>query len=387
MLTSSPYSLFDDAFHSRRVTNPETNVVSTNPLHPATRSRITLFECLESRGYVTAFEINLPAKLALVWDLVKRERVTEVKLDENRNICVNADVPNIVATTKQSYPYLRFMLHQTQYFDWMNDISVIACKGPDIDIVSEQPTVAIHKRRFQVFELNRSDVMCIFWPLKPYTKTQLDEICLHYLIPKVLQSVMVVSEQAVKPQCSVIFQHRGIDCTFFSYDDLKFNITKHLLVPRYKVIPHDQLTEVGIQPIDIYRLPTMLRSDPVCLFFGWKDGTVLQIQTIAGKPAPEFRVVRPVHTFKPYQPMVAPIYPVATTQSDKKMVNGQLDNVQFVEEKKSRPQTQGHISDVTQLLEDYYGPVETDGFNSDLMAQPMKQTNIREFLRGNWQKT
>ncbi len=259
MLTSSPYTI-NDAFHLTRTKNQE-----SSPFHPATRSRITLMECLEARGYDGVYELHWPTKVALQWDLAQKKMTTEIKW-----LAKDAEQDEMVTQ----------MLTDCD----LDDLLFIA------------------------YTNKSKNVCCVFWPLKPYTKSQMDEIAITYLQPKKINNIIVVSEQPVKAQCSVVFQHRGIECTFFSYDDLKFNITQHILVPKYKVVPHDQLPS-NIKPVDIYRLPTLLKTDPVCVFYGWCVGTVLQIESLTGKPEPEYRIVRSDHTWHPARPTVSALVP------------------------------------------------------------------------------
>jgi len=327
MLLSSPYSIHEAAYQNRW----NTGTSEESPFHPATQSRITLLECLESRGFDYVFELHWPSKVALQWNLAEKKVVAEVKwlaVDEQKN-------SSFVT------------------FDLLSMLDLESCFIEDLLFIA-----------YNTRNNNFVNVTCVFWPQKAYTKSSLDEICISYLIPKCIFNVIVVSDQPVKPQCSVVFQHRGIDHTFFSYDDLKFNITKHLLVPKYRIVPYEQLTSVGIKPIDMYRLPTLLKSDPICVFFGWREGTILQIESIMGKPAPEFRIVRSDHTYKgPYHSL--PAFPPPAIL----------------------PPT-SHTT-VTHELLDEKEPTDKRIFGTQMNSQgngknPMliyKQHNIREFLK------
>lgn len=259
MLLSSPYAAINDAFHHARM--------GESPFHPGRRARITLMECLEARGYDCVYELHWPTKVAIQWDLEQKKIVSDVKWNEcdKRNEYVNEK--RISETS-----FITSLLLDTSF----DDLLFVACRTK-----------------------HEKETLCVFWPLKPYTKSQMDEICLSFLLPHKITTIIVVSEQPVKTQCCLLFQHRGIDCTFFSYNDLKFNITHHILVPKYRVMTTLPPT---IKPIDKYRLPTLLKTDPVCIFYGWKVGTVVQIESLTGKTEPEYRIVRADHMWRPISP-------------------------------------------------------------------------------------
>jgi len=270
--------------------------------------------------------------------------------------------------------------------DWMQDLTVVAYKGPDVDLV-KQATVDKTKTD-SMRDMHARDAVCVFWPTKPYTKGQLEDICTQFLKPKLFERVVVVSEHSlktqnkhpakaqnkhpVKTQSAAIFEYRGIDCTFFSYDDLKFNITKHVLVPRYEVVPHEQLPRLGISLCDVWRLPTLRTTDPVCIFYAWRIGTILKIRSITGKPAPEFRVVRPEHTYVP-QPDI-----------DKTPVVNRPGISSPWDEEEKAPHRDGRPSVArSDWHEDGQSVTSAIGFRRPGPAT-YRQTNIRQFLHGNW---
>lgn len=253
MLTSSPYSVYA-GFHPKRLAD--------QPFDTPTRVRITLFECLEQRGFQTVFEISRANRLVLCWDLTKRKVVNEIKLQDTddrhflKTYLCSTDVPAPVVPP-------------------IDELVCIACKRNATGITWS----------------------CVFWAATTFTKPQLEEWVTGFVEPNQIRSVILVSEQPAKTQCHVIFDARPmLDVTFFSFDELKFNITQHILVPSYKIMTHDQVAKVGICQQDISRLPTLLSSDPICRFYAWPEGTILQIQPITGQFAPEYRIVRSIHT-------------------------------------------------------------------------------------------
>lgn len=309
MIQSSPYTIVCDPQHAFQHTR-----IHANPSHPATRSRITLIECLESRGFTTVLELHWPTRVAIVWNLEQKRVETEVKFQETKSNHDNNE--------KESLTFCEFM-----FPSFNDDLIFVACRMNSAHLFDKKRSQNEWK------EFNRQcETTCVFWPKWPYNKPQLDNL-LKYLTVQSISNVIMITEQPTKGQSrNVMFQHRGIDCTFFSYDDLMFNITRHVCVPTYKPIPHDQLSTYKIQLSDIWNLPTLLKTDPICIFHGWKVGTVLQIQRNTND-IPEYRIVRPYHTYRPL-PELKPIsYSVTPIQEQKEQKEHEITPNQHQQQK------------------------------------------------------
>ena len=64
----------------------------------------------------------------------------------------------------------------------------------------------------------------------------------------------------------------------FLVEELQFNITKHCLVPKHRIMTNEEL-EAFIKEMKCEKsnLPTILTVDPVCRYFGAKTGNVFEI--------------------------------------------------------------------------------------------------------------
>mmetsp|Transcript_7263 Transcript_7263/g.13388 ORF Transcript_7263/g.13388 Transcript_7263/m.13388 type:complete len:225 (+) Transcript_7263:486-1160(+) len=66
---------------------------------------------------------------------------------------------------------------------------------------------------------------------------------------------------------------------FFSYSELKFDITKHSMVPRHKVLSASEraalLESKGIKET---QLPRILTTDPVARYYGMEKGDIVEIE-------------------------------------------------------------------------------------------------------------
>ena len=61
----------------------------------------------------------------------------------------------------------------------------------------------------------------------------------------------------------------------FNVDDLQFNITKHILVPLHKKLNKEECKEFKEQYGS--SIPVLLKSDPVCRFYNFQKGDIIQI--------------------------------------------------------------------------------------------------------------
>jgi len=67
----------------------------------------------------------------------------------------------------------------------------------------------------------------------------------------------------------------GIMIELFNVDDLQFNITKHILVPLHKKLNKEECKEFKEQYGS--SIPVLLKSDPVCRFYNFQKGDIIQI--------------------------------------------------------------------------------------------------------------
>ena len=77
-----------------------------------------------------------------------------------------------------------------------------------------------------------------------------------------------------------MYNMKGIFIQFFSYENLYFNVTKHLLVPKHEIIDEIQC---GLHEyMKIKDLPKIFISDPVAKFIGLRPNQVCKIHRPSG---------------------------------------------------------------------------------------------------------
>ena len=76
-----------------------------------------------------------------------------------------------------------------------------------------------------------------------------------------------------------ILTEKKIFVQLFELDKLMYNVTKHVLVPKHKILndgeKHDLLTRYSLSSYN--QLPIILKTDPVAQYIGMKNGDVCEI--------------------------------------------------------------------------------------------------------------
>lgn len=75
-----------------------------------------------------------------------------------------------------------------------------------------------------------------------------------------------------------------INMQFFVVDELLFNITKHVLVPKHEVITDEKEIAGLVERYNVksrHQFPLILKSDPVAKYYGIKPGQVVKITRVS----------------------------------------------------------------------------------------------------------
>jgi DNA-directed RNA polymerase I, II, and III subunit RPABC1 len=127
-------------------------------------------------------------------------------------------------------------------------------------IVSKEHSVAIH-----------------FTNEDKLAKKSLDALASSYSLQGV-ESVVLITFNKLNPACKALLKSIKMVFEHFLVEELQFNITKHCLVPRHRVMTENQLENLlSEMKCEKSNLPTILTVDPVCRYFGAKIGNVFEI--------------------------------------------------------------------------------------------------------------
>ena len=86
-----------------------------------------------------------------------------------------------------------------------------------------------------------------------------------------IQSIIRKAHQTIEAKTSIKIE-------FFDYDELQYNVTKHMYVPRHKPLSNDEKEDLFLRyKISAQQLPIILKTDPVSRYYGAEPGTVMEI--------------------------------------------------------------------------------------------------------------
>ncbi|ELA40963.1 uncharacterized protein VICG_01993 [Vittaforma corneae ATCC 50505] len=110
-----------------------------------------------------------------------------------------------------------------------------------------------------------------------------------------IANVILITSAKLNPACKVLMKSIKLNLEHFLVEELQFNITKHHLVPKHRIMSESEQKELlNKLKCEMSNLPTILTTDPVCRFFGAKAGVIFEItrNSQTAGTALYYRVVR-----------------------------------------------------------------------------------------------
>lgn len=93
-----------------------------------------------------------------------------------------------------------------------------------------------------------------------------------------INDVILITSSKLNPACKVLLKSIKLNLEHFLIEELQFNITRHHLVPRHRMMGTEEQKELLKKlKCEVTNLPTILTTDPVCRFFGAKAGDIFEI--------------------------------------------------------------------------------------------------------------
>ncbi|KAM0680117.1 DNA-directed RNA polymerases I [Glugoides intestinalis] len=93
-----------------------------------------------------------------------------------------------------------------------------------------------------------------------------------------ISTVVLITPNKLNPACKALLKSIKLTFEHFLIDELQFNITKHCLVPKHRIMSEEEqvafLVKMKCQKANV---PTILTVDPVSRFFGAKPGNIFEI--------------------------------------------------------------------------------------------------------------
>lgn len=108
-------------------------------------------------------------------------------------------------------------------------------------------------------------------------KSSIERVIEYYKNLNINHIILVVSVK-MSSACSNIVNTNQMKIEIFKDEELMFNITKHELVPKHRIISEDEKQQLFVKlKISAEQMPKILKRDPVCRYLGAESGDVVEI--------------------------------------------------------------------------------------------------------------
>jgi len=87
--------------------------------------------------------------------------------------------------------------------------------------------------------------------------------------------IIVYKDNATPMAKKVVDNSQDILIELFTEEELQYNITKHRLVPKHERLSSEEALAFKVRFGK--KFPSLLRSDPVCRFYGYNRGDIIKI--------------------------------------------------------------------------------------------------------------
>lgn len=110
-------------------------------------------------------------------------------------------------------------------------------------------------------------------------KERIDRILKH-MTENDITKVIIVTETALTPgSAGQLTNFPAWTLEHFMYKELAYNLTKHFLVPKHRLMSLDEITSfLSKNDLDIENIPVMSFRDPIARYYGAKPGDLFEIE-------------------------------------------------------------------------------------------------------------
>lgn len=109
------------------------------------------------------------------------------------------------------------------------------------------------------------------------SKVNLEKIIQDY-ISQGVNSIVLITTAKLNPSCKALVKASKLQVEHFLIEELQFNVTKHVLVPRHRILSPQECEELLSKlKTDRGKLPAILTTDVVCRYIGGRVGDIIEI--------------------------------------------------------------------------------------------------------------
>lgn len=158
----------------------------------------------------------------------------------------------------------------------------------DLSIIKKNLMIMLEARKYKFVEKNEEENYMIYTNNKNkkviiffanYTNKSNKEYVRNIIIKTEemeIDHLILVNEDSLTPSANKYIQAHPMKIEFFLFEELKFNITKHKLVPKHILLSTKESSEI----VDYYgkkNLPQIKQKDPISRYFNAEIGQIFRI--------------------------------------------------------------------------------------------------------------
>lgn len=119
--------------------------------------------------------------------------------------------------------------------------------------------------------------LCAFFTtsIKKFNVDRIQECIFMMKQMDIAHAIIVYKEFATPYAKKLVEESTDIYIELFKEDELQYNCTKHILVSKHELLYKKDTKEA--KEFKKYKYPLILKTDPICRFYGFKIGDVLKI--------------------------------------------------------------------------------------------------------------
>lgn len=146
-----------------------------------------------------------------------------------------------------------------------------------LEMLTQRNYEIINKEEDQIVSLKPDGIQVIVF-LSDSLKFNVKNIQIYINIMNEMQifhAIIVYKESITAFTKKAIDQSLEMTFELFAVEDLQYNITKHVLQPKFECLPAEESTKFKKQYGS--RFPTLRRDDPISRFYGYNKGDIIKI--------------------------------------------------------------------------------------------------------------
>lgn len=141
-------------------------------------------------------------------------------------------------------------------------------------------TAALRIHVSKTNEKNEEDSILVFFAEEDRMSLKSTKLLLENSVKQNLKNLIMVLREGISPPASkYAMDFTSLNITIFKEKELLFNITKHKLVSKHRIISQEEKEKILKEKLlKEEHMPKILITDPVAKYLGAKKGDVLEIE-------------------------------------------------------------------------------------------------------------